>query len=590
MAEIKTNHKGMSEARSLSNDFLQWYLRRNHQEIHFDTQTQGGFIWDSKTHLPVAYIRSPFWRKEENDPQLHRNDIRPIFINPKESVSLDQLETGSELEVDTWDGSKSDGAPIMAKGSTVPARLKEMGNGDGFAEEDTLFEELHPNVKKIGFSSELKNECIELNFHHSPDPIQTTLAMVHSLKKLAQIVQEQGWNLTPIASTPHKPINAEETSSDPYVNRIAMEYMGWENVRHFIGSSFQVHVEMLDLESGLKAINMYQQVAPLLYAISLAGPFAHGLTHPNLHDIYIQDEQNPKRTNDLESYNALNTDDWMSIRYAGRWRGSPSGGSYITPLPENVQKFFARAEAGLNNNDPQSPENIPSPARTGGHHTDRVRVDIRPNGTLEISNMDTFGGNVLKLGAIQEFTKVLMWKLQLYAKSGKMQELSQRFPQLFPPQVTEATLRSAHMNSIEVAKKGVDAVLQTAVGEQESASTLFDQLLGFVNEPLLNQIQEIQYAGLPQGVTQELKNSALVPDESTFQQYRDADGVVSVEGFYQERSVGTLSHWLKERAKNLKELRQMSDSEAIKDCMDNLGTFYHSFIAGLNGNIKALFA
>ena len=190
-----------------------------------------------------------------------------------------------------------------------------------------------------------------------------------------------------------------------------------------------------------------------MYAISLAGPFAHGLTHPNLHDIYIQDEQNPKRTNDEESYNALNTDDWMSIRYAGRWRGSPSGGSYITPLPENVQKFFARAEAGLNNNDPQSPENIPSPARTGGHHTDRVRVDIRPNGTLEISNMDTFGGNVLKLGAIQEFTKVLMWKLQLYAKSGKMQELSQRFPQLFPPQVTEATLRSAHMNSIEVAKK-----------------------------------------------------------------------------------------------------------------------------------------
>ena len=252
---------------------MQWYLRRNHQEIHFDTQTQGGFIWDSKTHLPVAYIRSPFWRKEENDPQLHRNDIRPIFINPKESVSLDQLETGSELEVDTWDGSKSDGAPIMAKGSTVPARLKEMGNGDGFAEEDTLFEELHPNVKKIGFSSELKNECIELNFHHSPDPIQTTLAMVHSLKKLAQIVQEQGWNLTPIASTPHKPINAEETSSDPYVNRIAMEYMGWENVRHFIGSSFQVHVEMLDLESGLKAINMYQQVAPLFVCHIFSRPF-----------------------------------------------------------------------------------------------------------------------------------------------------------------------------------------------------------------------------------------------------------------------------------------------------------------------------
>lgn len=589
MAVEKTNHKEMSEAKLLSNNFLQWYLDRNHQEIHFDTQTQGGFIWDSKTHLPVAYVRSPFWRKEENDSQLHRNDIRPIFINPKESVSLEKLETGSELEVDTWDSNKSDGAPIMAKGSSVPARLKAMSNGERFTEEDTLFEELHPDAKKIGFSSELKNECIELNFHPSSDPIQTTLAMAHSLKKLAQAVQEQGWNLTPIASTPHKPLNAEETSSDSYVKRIAMEFMGWENVRHFIGSSFQVHVEMLDLESGLKAINMYQQVAPLLYAISLAGPFAHGLTHPNLHDIYVQDEQNPKRVNDMETYNALNANDWLSTRYAGRWRGSPSGGSYVSPLPENAQEFFARAETGLNNNDPHSPENIPSPARTGGHHTDRVRVDIRPNGTLEISNMDTFGGNVLKLGAIQEFTKVLMWKLQLYAKSGKIQELSRQFPQLFPPQVTESTLRSAHMNSIEVAKKGVDAVLQTASGERESASILFDQLLRFVNEPLSDPTQEIEYTGLPQGVIRELKNSALVPNEDTFQKYRDSAGVVSVEGFYQERSVGTLSHWIKERAKNLKELRQMSDDEIIRNCMDNLGTSYHSFLASLNGNIKELF-
>lgn len=590
MAAEKTNHKGMSEAKLVSNNFLQGYLRRYHQEIHFDPCTQGGFIWDSETHLPVAYVRSPFWRKEENDPQLHRNDIRPIFINPKESVGLEKLETGSELEVDTWDSSKSDGAPIMAKESSIPTRLKAMSNGGGFTEEDTLFEELHPDARKIGFSSELKNECIELNFHHSPNPTQTTLAMAHSLKKLAQVVQEQGWNLTPIASTPHKPLNAEETSSDQYVNRIAMEFMGWENVRHFIGSSFQVHVEMLDLESGLKAINMYQQVAPLLYAISLAGPFAHGLVHPNLHDIYIQDEQNPKRANDKESYNALNADDWMSTRYAGRWRGSPSGGSYASPLPENAQEFFAQAEKGLNNNDPHSPENIPSPARAGGHHTDRVRVDIRPNGTLEISNMDTFGGNVLKLGAIQEFTKVLMWKLQLYAKSGRIQELSQQFPQLFPSQVTEATLRSAHMNSIEVAKKGVDAVLQTATGEQESTSNLFDQLLRFVNKPMSDLTQGIEYAGLPQGVIQELKNSALIPVESIFQKYRDEAGIVSVEGFYQERSVGTLSHWLKERAKNLQEKKGMSDDEAIKNCMNNLGASYHAFLASLNGNINTMFA
>ena len=31
-----------------------------------------------------------------------------------------------------------------------------------------------------------------------------------------------------------------------------MGYMGWENVRHFIGSSWQVHVEMINLEREMK--------------------------------------------------------------------------------------------------------------------------------------------------------------------------------------------------------------------------------------------------------------------------------------------------------------------------------------------------
>ncbi len=577
----------MTTSKGIREDAFRRLLDDNGEYINFDPKTEGGFIW--KDGLPTGYIRSPFWRARENDTKLHGSDIRPVFTEPKPSASLQGVETGGEFEMYVWDPGNQTEAPVMAPNSSVPNTLEEANNGAHFEAEDPIFEELDPDKKQIGYSAELATSCIEMNFHHTPHTFQAALSMARSLKTLAKAAEKEGWRLTPISAFPHRPLEPKDTSQDPYVKRIAMEFMGWENVRHFIGSSFQVHVEMLDLESGLKAMNMYQQIAPLLYALSLAGPFAHGSTQPNLHDMYIQDESSPRRVSDTESYDMLNNDDWMSIRYPARWRGSPSGGSYVKPLPENAGEFFTLAEAGLKNNDPHSPENIPSPARAGGHHTDRIRVDIGPNGTLEISNMDTFGGNVLKLAAIQEFTRVLMWKLQLYAKAGKMEQLSHEYPQLFPPQITENILRLAHINSIEVAKRGVDAVLQTADDQQATAGELFNQLLLFVNEPIHDFGQEVEYQGLPQGIMHELMKSAQVPNQQSFQNYREPDGVVSIDGFYKS-GIGTLSHWLKQRARDLIEKRGMSEEDAIKDCMDNLGSAYHTFLAGLNGNIKALFA
>lgn len=133
--------------------------------------------------------------------------------------------------------------------------------------------------------------------------------------------------------------------------------------------------------------------------------------------------------------------------------------------------------------------------------------------------MDTFGGNVLKLAAVQEFTKVLMWKLQLYAKSGRMGELSKQFPELFPPEVTKETLRTAHLNSIEVAKRGVDAELQTPNGGKETACHQFSRLLSFVNEPISDPGQNIEYTGLSKGIINEL---------------------VKVHGFHREKTMKTI--------------------------------------------------
>jgi hypothetical protein len=555
--------------------------------LEVDPSREGGFIWkngNGRAAYPVAYLKSPYWREEINDPNLRMSDIRPVFIQPKESAALEGIETGAEFEMFVWDPTNSDSAPVMESGSPVPHWLEAHSNGNGFVEEDTIFPELNGEAKKIGFSDELIKSCIELNFHHSPNPEETAKSMARALRTLAQGVEQQGWLLIPTASLSHKPLSPEDTNQNPYVQRIAKGYMGWENVQHFTGSSWQVHVEMVDLKSSLKAINLYQQVSPLLYGLSLAGPFIHGQTDPNLKDIYLGGEKSQERLEDGETYEALNSKSWLSIRYPARWRGSPSGGVFTEPAPEDPQEFFAKAEAGLRDNQADSPTNIPSPARTMGHHRDRIRIDIKEHGTLEISNQDTYGGHVPKLAANQEFTRVLIWKLQVFAREDRLDELGQAYPELFNYPVTPESLRQTHLASIEVAKHGMDSQINGADGITHPARELFYQLMNFVNEPLSIPDEGIDYQGLPQGINRELYNSSLNP-EDIFASYTDQQGITSARGFY-ESGVGTLSHWMKRRAYELMD-KGVSSEEAIKDTMGDLGKSYHQHLKEIDGQAIA---
>src|SRR3989344_6931849 len=99
-----------------------------------DPSTQGGFIWLDRT--PIAYIRSPYWRPEQNDPTLRATDIRPLYLGRKESDRLEDTETGGEFEMFVWDPSKGEMAPVMAAGSPMISWLEENGNGNGFEHED----------------------------------------------------------------------------------------------------------------------------------------------------------------------------------------------------------------------------------------------------------------------------------------------------------------------------------------------------------------------------------------------------------------------------------------------------------------------
>lgn len=530
------SHKDMGGTLVPSGE-LQTAMAERGLSTKFDIASgDGGFIWNG--HYPVSYLRSSFWRAQEGDTDIHASDIRPLFIVSKEGIGLNTTGTGGELEIFVWDQKAGEMAPVLGEGSPIPDWLLAHGNGNGFEPENPLFASLEEDARKIGFSAELLNGCIELNFHHSDEAVQVSLAMLRSLKKLDAAVNEQGWQVAPVSFFMHREAEPEDTNMDPYVQRIAMKYMKWENVRHFLGASWQVHVEMLDLESGLKALNEYQLVSPLTSAISLASPFGYGEINPNLKDIFLSDETSPARAGDTETLRALDSNDWLSFRYPGRWRGSPSGGVFEKPAPETLPEFFSQAEKMLMDNSPDSTENIPSPARTMGHHRDRIRPDIGPHGTLEISNMDTFGGDPLKLAANQEFTRVLAWKLQYFARTGQMAEVAKAYPELFCATVDSDGLRTAHINSIEVSKRGVDATVVGANGLPYRAGDLFVWLTDFVNDPITDESNNIDFKGLPKGVTDEMLAAASVPTESHYEKFRDENGITSAEGFYKSREIG----------------------------------------------------
>jgi gamma-glutamyl:cysteine ligase YbdK (ATP-grasp superfamily) len=582
--EKKGNHKSM-EGRVLRPGAFERFLALNNLEVAFSPDTQGGLITD-KHGKHIAYVRSPYWRAEQGAPSLTRADIRPLHVYENPSLDHPNIQTGSEFEMYVWNPTSQDMAPIMSPSSPVPQTLIDLNGQGGFVfENDVLFQNLHPNKRKVGFSAELATGCMELNMPPSSNGVEAGLSLLGSMKTLSSVVDKQGWQLTPLASFPHRPIQKEDTHPHPYIQRIALDYMGWENGRHFTGSSFQVHVEMLSLEAALPAINLYQQISPLLYALSLSGPFINGETNPNLAAIYLEDETDPERQQDTNTYNALKHNNWHSVRYPSRWRGSPSGGVFQEPLPEQRHQFFSMVEAMLENDNPKSKQNIPNPGRAAGQHRDRIRVDIPPYGTLEISNMDTAGGNINKLIVIQELTKALIWKLQIYATAGKLQELCQQYPRLFYYPVSVKSLRNAHFASIEVAKNGLEANIPCPNGETVKADILLEELITFVNEPLIDAGLKIEYYGLPPEITKELQLSSSVPTSTDYELYRDDLGIVDLYGYYQT-GIGTLSYWLKERAQNLVNLG-FSSEEAIKNCMDNLGAAFHKHLVQTTGTTIA---
>lgn len=555
--------------RGHSSDVFRSYLLRKGLNINSSPESQGGIVW--KNGVAVGWFRGPSWRKIYGNERITVSDIKPIFTENNPSFKVPN--TGAELELNVI---TPDGELAYAADPDHPvheALLHHNGNGNGveFHEEDG-FETLDGDDKNVGFSPELGRYCIELNFAPGHDTAKRNAKLLYALRKFTKLADENGVMVNPLSVVPHREITPEDTNQHPYVQRIAMEFMGWDRVRHFTGSSFQTHVELLNLEDGLKTINLYEMITPMLLAPTLAGPFMNGSANPHLHDEYknvpdISSDDLKRRT-----YENLNGDSFQSFRYLGRFFGSPSGGTMRDTVPENPQEFWKKAEEQLNTN------KSPTVGRVTGHHANfRIRPDLGPHGTIELAVMDTSGARVERLVAMQEMTRVIGWKLQLISHFGKIEELKKRYPALFGKTPTADVYETVHWNNIEVSRYGTRAKVIGIDDKTYPVSELWDQALEFVQEPLNAPVIGVVYSGLPPKIIDELRRAYGDPSEQ-FRSFPDKSGITSAKGFY-ETGMGNLSEWMIQRYSDLI-AAGMSETDAIKNCSVDVSRSFHSYILG----------
>lgn len=535
------HHKDMS-SRS-----LEWVMPAGVQPLNeVDLETSGSILLSNG--LPIYFVRGSFWRAEEGDPKVRENDVKEIyFISTK--PDFPKINTGSELELFAWDPEKKDVFPIMDHNSLVLKDLNEFkNNGNGHAKYTADIDFWSEDTAHLGFSDELMRQQIEINFKHGNNDLQRAFSQLMVLRKVSEISEVNGAKILPISNFPHRKFVEDDVNSNPYVRRIALKHMGWQRVEKFTGSSYQTHVECFDSEVSLKSINYLQQITPIMLALSTAGPFINGKVYPDSSDM--------KGISSKSKYH--------SLRFLGRKYGSPSGGVIEHPAPEKMTEFINFANERLMSGD------VPTVSRALGHHTDfRLRIDIKP-GTIEFATMDNFGAHPLKLAAINTFNKALTMKIQYYLYNNREDELpSELFGKL-----DQDMLEVIDSDSIAVSQEGIIATIHNPSGNEISAGEQLEKLIEWVKEP----IEEMNYSGIPEGVTNEIVKSAMVLPEETPGYDPETERFLS--GFY-ETCVGTLSQWLHRRAESLLN-SGLPEKETVIKCMGELAEVYGVYIRGDN--------
>ena len=555
----KATHKNSSDMPLTPQRILSW-IRQHHLELNIFHDgkwelDQGAIVWQRRSRqplhgyaiqdmdgtwvTPVAFIKHKEWRFNSRQ-SLTEADIIKITPHYLVDSNLASVKIGRETEF------------IVLPGGLAPHSIQARLDSTG-------------TIATI----DLLKITTELAYDHGSDVLQLAKRALASVKTLVREAELQGKSVVPL-SFHHKTLTRKDTQENVYVQS-TVDKFGWEGkVELFSGShGTHYHIDNIRLESALVAYNLLQQITPLLAALSLTGPFGYGVGYPNMKKIFESSGVNMSE----ELASILDADNPLSVRVAARTFGS-TGGVNPHVFPPTLEAFFHTAEGQIINGE------IMTLDRVGGNHRDlRLRALL---GTGELALFDTFAGHPLKEAAMQEFVRVLWWKLQTISPD----ELCQKHPRLFSAKFLTnvsgyeaTTLRCIMLNSLTLSirglgtRPGVPTKAYGADGETYSAQDLTKELISFVNQPLHD------FAGLPKRVLQHITNCGKVPFRANYAIESDSmhgQHVPSMRGYY-KTGLGVPAHWLRARLSAL-EQSGFSASNALAMCIHDAAQSYHHMI------------
>lgn len=361
----------------------------------FDPFTEGGIV--ILNDGGVAEIKHPSWVVEGGslEPQ-DRITILPI-----------QSETTGECRSFRWTGGELWDPILPTLGNESELEVRHNGEPHEATIDGTQL--LYPGGESESFhDANLDPEAFKRTVEFGTDVAHGWDA--YSATFIKRAVEVERWleknglespYLTGLIDTATK----EGVTEHPWVSLMGKRM---RSITEFDCLSMQLHVQLQSPEAGIHALTKYQGVQALFGLLTAAAPVRDGSFDTTLREHYHEQHtaisgETVLPSDDLLRHNG-NMDavpyDWREL---ARVLGSQSAGAFTEVIPPNLGEFLQAADQKMRHGD------TVSTVRTFGWHSDRLRID---QGTVELCNLGTSGGNLHKSLAVQELAARYMVALQ----------------------------------------------------------------------------------------------------------------------------------------------------------------------------------
>ncbi len=432
--------------------------------------------------VPYASVRPPYFRTKQGDALVHNDDIVPLHAMsiPRSELEIPpahNLTIGDEMELFT-----------LAESVRLNGHQKIRPEWTAHSLERRL------QSQGLATSSEVWNYMLEINGQPSNNIQQKAEELQTAGRIMARAIEAEEGNtkFLPVSSQPFI-ANPIDVNSHPYVQRMVMDFLKFQNITD-LGCSYQIHIQTLDINSALYALNALRQLPPIFMAMALNGPFTQ---HQDTGLLSGREQARRKMATAGTNSRLPEWDDCVNYAVGILKQGTaPSLPRALTP-----------------------------------HRDYRIRPDNSPTGTIEFAFLDNPGGQINKLIMFQSLFRQTTWRL--YRAYANQEELPR---QLFNMPYDD--LITANKKAVE--KDGVAALILDGNNNLTHVEDQLDNLLTWIKS-------DSQFINDPKYPIQTLE--AEMSKSLSTPRFRSFDST-SMTHFY-ESGLGTPGHYQRARYEQL---------------------------------------